>query len=202
METNNKLNLRNFGLICGRLSFIVSFLAVFLTLSCQDEEVAPLNELGTQSISKLSSEGDAVLLLQDAANNQNNGAQPYEQALAFPFFNPCTNELVDWTAVIRGVIHSHEDAQGKLHYQYILMITNAKGSSESGMNYVGTGMFDFVIHSNENGEALTITNQIHQNFISKGAAPNAVLTFFLHTTINANGEIVSHKTEPVEISCI
>jgi len=201
MNTYVQAYLKTTGFINGSMFHIgILMLTALMVLSCQNEEVVPITDNQLQSTTLYeSNEPDRVL--RSKASGNNHGAQPYNQPLAFPFFNPCTNELVDWSAVIRGVIHSHEDAQGKLHNQYILMLSNAKGVGTSGMNYVATGMFDFVIHSNENDDGSTITNQIHQRFISKGSAPDAVLTFFLHTTINANGVITSHKVEPVEIAC-
>jgi hypothetical protein len=113
--------------------------------------------------------------------------------------NDCTGEEIPLTGTIHQVISVTETGTGVFHL-VIRSNWHAVGTSPTtGASFVFNNVEVSIFPDIENS-FFEGTDEFTSLFIGKGGAPNAVLRFKYHLTINANGTVTS-SFEDFTISC-
>ena len=108
-------------------------------------------------------------------------------------FNPCNGEAVTISGTEHLVIHETVDNNGGFHLDTHANI-HLTGSGNLGNNYVGNQEDHFELNVTIGLEA-PFTQSIGE--VSTGSAPNFLMHFTAHITVNANGDettFVDHFT--------
>jgi hypothetical protein len=104
--------------------------------------------------------------------------------------NTCNGDVVSGTGKIHIVVSQTTDANGGLHYNTQVQVTNIKlTGSPSGASYVGneTQMFSLNLLGLGGNE----TEATRFKLIGQGQTPNAIVDALFHVTVNANGDVTS-----------
>ena len=118
----------------------------------------------------------------------------------FTYFNPCTEEYVhivgDVTFFTTSTV-TDNTISGTMHSVFIATGTGLT----SGLTYQETVVFNRSFQTSlQNGEA-TNTMQAVISVIAPGGGNNQYDPIFLHTTIDANGNVTSSRFEFPGVSC-
>jgi len=121
------------------------------------------------------------------------------QTINVPLVNICTGEAIPLTGTIHEVISVTETGTGVVH---VVVHTNwhMVGTSLTTGQSVVFNDIAISIFPDINNNFFEGTDEFISKFISKGGAPNAVLRFKYHLTINANGTFTS-SFEDFTIGC-
>jgi hypothetical protein len=122
-----------------------------------------------------------------------NGVTVSTFPLEFSFFNPCTNENVDFSGTGLSVIDpTPEDNHGLIGHGVDIAI---KGVGET------TGTRYVALFAADNG-AYVETNPVHSRLIAPGPANDLVFAIVFHIAINANGEVVGWHNRVTFEACV
>ena len=120
-------------------------------------------------------------------------APQYHQRIAtfFPVFDSCTGEVVDFSGYVDWLISSDIDPSGSIHFVVQTNLADFSGVGEtSGIKYQGTGHGGSVLNV-QGPFPMEFTNNMDEQMISQGSAPNLTTTFKDHMTINADGSVTA-----------
>ncbi|PHN02353.1 hypothetical protein [Flavilitoribacter nigricans] len=125
---------------------------------------------------------------------------------SFPFtvslYNECTDENMDLSAVVNMVFKETNTASGGLHFVEHFNLQNATAVGDKGGVYTVAGSPQNYIKkcSCGNGAAVT-TLETRQVFVARGSTSNLTFSFFLHITVNENGEVTSFTPGVENFKC-
>jgi hypothetical protein len=107
-------------------------------------------------------------------------------------FNPCTGELLQFTGQGHDTFRVTFDSAGGEHIGGHFNVQGIKAVGLStGINYVGTEADNNQFNFGFTKGAAEETQVSNFTAISQGSAPNFVVHFLFHITVNANGDITS-----------
>jgi opacity protein-like surface antigen len=118
----------------------------------------------------------------------------------FTYFDPCTGEDVhiigDVTFQTTSTV-TDNTISGTMHSVFIATGTGVT----SGLKYQETVVFNRSFETSlQNGEATNTTQGVIR-VIAPGGGNNQYDPFFLHTTMNANGDVTSFRFERPGVTC-
>lgn len=131
------------------------------------------------------------------------------QTDSFPFSltvpaaaNPCVDEDVSVTGTLRLV----EQGQPGDDHVNIKVIAHGTGVGvDSGTEWIWNGTFRVNLNSpGATTETMTLSPSGDVGavrLISRGPAPNFLVSGFMHVTTNANGDVTAMKIEPADVVC-
>ena len=120
------------------------------------------------------------------------------------FFNPCTNENVDFSGTALTVLDpTPEDGHGLVFHSVDIAI---KGFGEtSGALYVSLFTVVVSLQGTEltpDDGAFAETNVVHSRLVTAGPANDLVFAIVFHFTIDASGEVVAWHNRLTAETCV
>lgn len=114
--------------------------------------------------------------------------------------NTCNGDQVTFSGNLHMTNHVTTDANGGFHLRTHVNYQNVSGTgAPSGLNYRVTTTTNDTLNDPDGPQSSATIIQV-VNLISQGPAPNFLLRFKFHLTINANGTTTSTITE-TKIEC-
>ena len=116
--------------------------------------------------------------------------------------NPCSGENIDLTGTVTMSVDS-ETKKGILHVR-VHTVTDLSGVGvASGINYSvhQVNNQEANVKLNLDGNTGELNVSTHNTIVSHGGADNLVAHIRIHTTSNANGDLIVERTD-VDIECV
>jgi hypothetical protein len=130
-----------------------------------------------------------LVLLASSGQAQAEGATTTKFPVGIESFSTCTNEQVLLTGTFNVVTHSFTNATG-FHQHFQLSLSEGKGVGETtGISYIMTQTVQAFDYAGE--VPALISEVVGTNLIGQGSAPNQVVKFQLHITVDAQGNVTA-----------
>jgi hypothetical protein len=119
--------------------------------------------------------------------------------ISFSFFNPCTNENVDFSGTVLVVIDTTPDNHGLEGHSVNIAV---KGVGQTtGTQYVS--VFANTITDNTSGNGASIeTTTTYDRMVTPGSGNDFLFAIVFHETFNANGDLVVTFNRVILGACV
>jgi hypothetical protein len=125
--------------------------------------------------------------------------------VSFSFFNPCTNENVEFSGTALTVVDPTPEDNHGLNFHSIDIALKGVGET-TGTRYIET----FAVTDSDQGTeedpagngVFAETNSVHSRLIAPGPDNDLVFAIVFHFTINATGEIVGWHNRVTIEACV
>lgn len=123
--------------------------------------------------------------------------------VSFGFFNPCTNENVDFSGTAMTVADQTPDTHGLTFHSIDVSLKGVGATSGDRYHeqFAITVSLQGTEDASDNG-AFSENNVVHSRIVAQGPRNDLVFSIVFHQTINANGELVVFNNTVTTEACV